>query len=199
MEKLKKEWPHLAVLGASFLMLPALSGLAGGGTALVVLFACCVSFGKPAVRLFCGQSGRLCVVVLFRGRCAVYLVHPHVLQHPKHVLLWGHICPAGPGGKRLWRLHCQRHGHARYQLEAQAGTEKSLTAAEKAALTACLKKLSAAFSVRGTGRFVPKRALPGKRGLCRAFPWGAAKQEKPKGLHQMNCPIMCGQHKKEPW
>ena len=40
MEKLKKEWPHLAVLGASFLVLPALSGLAGGGTALVVLLRC---------------------------------------------------------------------------------------------------------------------------------------------------------------
>lgn len=50
MEKLKKEWPHLAVLGASFLVLPALSGLAGGGTALVVLLL--VVF--PLESLLCG-------------------------------------------------------------------------------------------------------------------------------------------------
>lgn len=57
MEKLKKEWPHLAVLGASFLVLPALSGLAGGGTALVVLLLVVFPLESLLCGFFAGKAG----------------------------------------------------------------------------------------------------------------------------------------------
>ena len=57
MEKLKKEWPHMAVLGASFLLLPALAKLTGEGAVLVVLLLLVFPLESLLCSFFAGKAG----------------------------------------------------------------------------------------------------------------------------------------------
>ena len=57
MEKLKKEWPHMAVLGASFLLLPALAVLTGEGAVMVVLLLLVFPLESLLCSFFAGKAG----------------------------------------------------------------------------------------------------------------------------------------------
>ena len=97
----------MAVLGASFLLLPALAVLTGEGAVMVVL-AFGVPAGKPAVQLFAGKAGGfawwffLATGVLFTATVPPYITNG-TANYP-----WRRIRADGAGGKRLRRIHRQR-------------------------------------------------------------------------------------------
>ena len=102
MEKLKKEWPHLAVLGASFLVLPALSGLAGGGTALVVLLLVVFPLESLLCGFFAGKAGGfawwffLGAGVLFTSSIPMYYNTPSMYSYGLSLI---HISRPGRAGR----------------------------------------------------------------------------------------------------